>query len=414
MKNKVDVQKLYTHAKNVIPGGTNLLSKRPELWVPHEWPNYFRSASKINVIGLDSKKYIDMSTFAVGSCILGYANKKVNSKVINTIKTGNTSTLNSIEDIKLSEELISLHPWAQGTRFARSGGEALAIAIRIARAAAQKTGVVVSGYHGWSDWYLASNLGEDQLGDKGVHLLGLDANGVPPKLINSVKVARLYDIQDIEESCKSIEGGPAAIVTEIQRYSDPPLNFLSNLRKLADRYNAILIFDEVTSGFRFNLGGAHLNYKVNPDICVFAKALGNGFPIAAVVLDEKTFNAAKETFISSTTWSERIGPTAALATIKVMKDIKSWELTRFAGQKIKQIWEENILSSELPANVLSPKNPSIIKLEFEGEFERELKTIWCKLMLGHGYLDNGNFYGTIYHTKKVIDKYQKVVSTVTK
>ena len=411
-KMELNVQEIYSRAKRIIPGGTNLLSKRPELWVPNEWPNYFKTASNVSVYGLDKKNYVDMSTFAVGSCILGYANRSVNRQVIKTIKSGNTSTLNCLEDVILTEELLSIHSWAKGARFARGGGEALAIAIRIARVATNKSGVVVSGYHGWTDWYLAANLKDDQLGEKGVHLSGLNAKGVPKELTNSVKVAGLHKIEEIENACKDIVGGPAAIVTEIQRYTEVPANFLRELRKIADRYNAILIFDEVTSGFRFNFGGIHLNHGVSPDICVFAKALGNGFPIAAVLLNEKAFSAASETFMSSTSWSERIGPTAALATLKEMNKLKSWEITNEVGQRVKRIWENSVQSSGLPVRILSPVNAGIVKLEFEGPFAKELKTLWCKLMLREGYLDNGNFYATVAHKKSVLDKYERHVNKV--
>ena len=135
-----------------------LLSKRPDMFLPNFWPSYFSKAKGINVWDMDKKKYKDMSIMGVGTNILGYGNKEVDKAVRNVIKQGNMSTLNCYEEVSLAEKLISIHPWANMVRFARTGGEANSIAVRIARAARKKDKVAICGYHGWHDWYLATNL----------------------------------------------------------------------------------------------------------------------------------------------------------------------------------------------------------------------------------------------------------------
>ena len=148
--------KLWQRAKKSILHGNMLLSKRPEMHLPNLWPTYYLKAKGINIWGLDKKKYTDM-LFLVGPNTLGYANSKIDNSVIKTIKMGNMSSLNCPEEVYLAERLVSMHPWASKVKFARSGGEANAIAIRIARAASGRDKIAIRGYHGWHDWYLSAN-----------------------------------------------------------------------------------------------------------------------------------------------------------------------------------------------------------------------------------------------------------------
>lgn len=396
---------LYERSKKVIVGGTNLLSKRPELWVIDNWPNYYTYAKGCKIVSVDGKKYYDFSTNSVGACTLGYNNKVVNQFVINAIRKSNTSMLNHPHDVLLAEKLIGIHPWATGMRFTRGGGEALAVAVRVARKVTSKTGVIVTGYHGWHDWYLAANIEGDALGKTGVHLKGLSAKGVPSSLHSTIAASNMYDSNSIRENVKKLNYDVAAIIIEISRYSDPPKNFLTEVQRICMEFNCILIVDEVTSGFRFNLGGLHLSHDLKPDIAVFAKALGNGFPIAATVMNKKTFDASKDTFISSTSWSENIGPTAAIKTIDLMQKLISWEKIAKAGQKVSNLWREEAEVNNIAVKVSSPSVNSIVKLDFTGVDAPLLKSIWCKLMLEDGFLDNGLFYPTVAHKKSIIDKY---------
>jgi len=173
-------QELYKKARTIMPGGTQLLSKRPEMLLPELWPAYYEKAHGCDVWDLDGNKFVDMSYMGVGSCVLGYADPDVNTAVKEAIDKGSMNTLNCHEELELAELLCKLHPWAEMVRYARTGGEALSIAVRISRASTKKDMVLFCGYHGWHDWYLAANLTQDELGE---HLLpGLAPAGVPKGL----------------------------------------------------------------------------------------------------------------------------------------------------------------------------------------------------------------------------------------
>jgi len=309
-------QKLWKHAKSIIPGGNMLLSKRAEMFLPDKWPAYFDRAKGCFIWDLDGNKYIDMSIMGIGTNILGYANEEVDQVVSKAISKSNVSTLNCPEEVYLAEKLIELHPWAEMVRLARTGGEACAIAVRIARAAIGKDQIAFCGYHGWHDWYLSANLtGEVNLAE---HLLpGLEPNGVPQNLKDTAIPFKYNNIKELESIIQNHDIG--VIIMEVIRNQEPEDGFLHRVRKLADRHKIVLIFDEITSGFRQNLGGIHLSYGVIPDVAIFGKTMGNGYAISAVIGKKEVMEHAQSSFISSTFWTERIGPTAALKTIELME-----------------------------------------------------------------------------------------------
>ena len=238
------------------------------------------------------------------------------------------------EEVLLAEKLVNMHDWSDKIRFARTGGEANAIAIRLARAYTGKNKVGVCGYHGWHDWYLATNIErEDGLAQ---HLLpGLSPLGVPKSLGGTVIP---FNFNDIDAVRSIIENGDmAAIKMEVERNVKPKQEFLESVRELCTKNNIILIFDECTSGFRETYGGLHKKYNIDPDMCVLGKALGNGYAITAVLGKGEIMDKAEETFISSTFWTERIGSTAALETLKIMEQSQSWSTITKKGRRLKMI-----------------------------------------------------------------------------
>ena len=312
-------QKLYKRAKTIIPGGTMLLSKRPEMFLPDQWPAYFSKSKGCRVWDLDDKEYIDMSIMGIGTNILGYGHPEVDEAVIENVNKGNMSTFNCPEEVHLIEKLVEMHPWADMGRLARAGGEINAIAIRIARAATGRDKVAICGYHGWHDWYISTNLHSDKSLDG--HLLpGLKAKGVPRGLSGTTLPFNYNDIEQLEKLIFDNPNQIAAIKMEVSRNQGPTDNFLKKVRKLATDNNIVLIFDECTSGFRETFGGLHKKYAVDPDLAIFAKALGNGYAISACIGRKEIMSATESTFISSTFWTERVGPTAALKTLEVMRE----------------------------------------------------------------------------------------------
>lgn len=393
-------QELYKKAKQLIPGGTMLLSKRPEMFLPDHWPSYFSKAKGCKVWDLDGKELIDMCIMGIGTNTLGYGNDEVDAAVMETIKNGNMSTLSCPEEVYLAEKLIEINPWADMVRFARSGGEANSIAIRIARAASGRDKVAICGYHGWHDWYLSANHnGTDDLSG---HLLpGLNPKGVPKNLKDTVYP---FHYNNYEELLSIVENNDIGVIKmEVVRNFGPENNFLQKVRDLATKKDIVLIFDECTSGFRETFGGIYKKYGVEPDMAMYGKTIGNGYALTAVVGKRSVMEAAQTTFISSTFWTERIGPTAALATLKVMERIRSWETITTIGKKMQSGWQKLANAHNLSISLAGI--PALVTYSFNSENALAYKTLIAQEMLKKGFLASTNFYACTEHTDDKFELY---------
>ena len=328
-----------------------------------------------------------------GTNSLGYNYEEIDEAVKETINSGNMSTLNAPEEVELTERLVELHPWADMARFARSGGEANSVAIRLARAASGKDNVALCGYHGWHDWYLASNL-SDSKGLDGHLLPGLDPHGVPKNLKDSVHPFEYNNFDKLEELVKTKNIG--VIKMEVYRNKEPENNFLHRVRKLANEHNIVLVFDECTSGFRKNFGGLHKLYDVEPDVAMFGKALGNGYAVTAVLGKREVMQAAEKSFISSTFWTERIGSSAALATLKAMDKEKSWEKITSMGEEINKEWIKLSQEYELPITISGLA--ALTTFTFKSKNALAYKTLITQEMLKKGYLAATAVYVCTAHT----------------
>ena len=390
-------QKLWRRAKQVIPGGNMLLSKRAEMFLPEQWPAYFSKAKGCKVWDLNGREYIDMSIMGIGTNILGYGHPEVDEAVRKTIDAGNMSTFNCPEEVYLAERLVELHPWADMVRLARTGGEANAVAIRIARAASGRDKVAICGYHGWHDWYLAANLGDEE--NLAGHLLpGLEPKGVPQNLRGSVLPFTYNNFPQLETLVREHDVG--VIKMEVSRSMGPENGFLEKIRKLATDKNIVLIFDECTSGFRQTFGGLHKLYGVEPDMAMFGKALGNGYAITATIGRRAVMEAAQSTFISSTFWTERIGPTAALKTLEVMERLRSWDTITQTGLNIRQGWQQ--LADKHGLKIDHWGLPALTGFSFQSPKALAYKTLITQEMLAKGYLAGNSVYVCIEHTPAVI------------
>ncbi len=400
-------QKAWKRAKKIIPGGTMLFSKNPDLFLPEKWPAYFSKSKGYKVWDLDENCFSDLSFMGVGTNTLGYSNPKIEKKVLQTIKLGNMTTLNSLEEIKLAEKLIDMHPWADMARFTRSGGEANAVAVRIARAASGKDKIAVCGYHGWHDWYLASNINnKSQLNE---HLMNnVPIKGVPKNLKNTVFPFSYNNFEELESIVKKNNIG--VIKMEVKRNDEPKNNFLQKVRRLSEKKNIVLIFDECTSGFRQTFGGLHKFYKVNPDIAIFGKALGNGHAINAVIGKRSVMETVNSTFISSTFWTERIGPTAALETLKIMEDIKSWKIISNIGNKIKKNWK--IISNMNNIKIDIKGIEAIPNFSFKSKNNLLYKTLITQEMLKNNIFASNAVYCCILHDDKILNKYFNIMNDI--
>ena len=400
-------QKLWTRAKRVIPGGNMLLSKRAEMFLPEQWPAYFSRAKGCRVWDLDGREYIDMSIMGIGTNTLGYGHPEVGDAVRKVINSGNMSTFNCPEEVYLAERLVELHSWADMVRFARTGGEANAISIRIARAASGHDKVAFCGYHGWHDWYLAANLGDEK--NLAGHLLpGLEPNGVPTSLGDTIYPFTYNRFDELETLVNQHDIG--VIKMEVSRNVGPEDGFLENVRKLANEKGIVLIFDECTSGFRQTFGGLHKLYGVEPDMAVFGKALGNGYAITGVIGRREIMQAAQTTFISSTFWTERIGSAAGLKTLEVMERTRSWEQITQTGIEITSKWRA--LAEKHGLSITTDGLSALTNFSFSSPNALAYKTLITQEMLAKGYLAGTSVYVCTEHTPEIVTGYFEALDPV--
>jgi len=399
---------LWKKAKQIIPGGSQLLSKRSEMFLPEHWPSYYSKAKGIEIWDLENNKYKDMCIMGIGSCILGYADNDVNNAIKKRIDNGNMATLNCPEEVELAEKLLSLDKWAGKVRFTRTGGESMSVAVRIARAYSKKDKIAFCGYHGWHDWYLATNL-KDKNGLNDHLLKGLNPLGVPSALYGTTIPFHYNKIEELEEIIKNNEIG--VIVIEAIRSQPPENNFLKKVRKLATENNIVLIFDEITSAWRMSLGGMYKEYGVIPDIIVYGKAMSNGYPMGAIVGKDEIMDVAQESFISSTYWTEGIGPTAALATINKLEKNNVKEHIKKTGNYMLDVWEKTGKENNLELHV-DRGFPAIGHFDFEYENKQAIATLFTQEMLKRGYLASRGFYTSYSHNKENIDLYSEKLNEV--
>ena len=294
----VETRATHLRAAATIVGGASTGSKRTEALYGRgtpAGPTHFRSAQGCTVVGADGTSYTDC-TMALGSVALGYADPQVTRAVIDAVKAGNVAGWSPLLEFEVAERLCAVIPCAERVRFLKTGAEATAAAVRIARAATGRTRVVGCGYFGWLDW-------------------SSDAPGVPASTRAEFQSVPFGDVPAMERAVADAAGDLAAIVIEpvIERLPDEA--WINRARSLCDAHGAVLIFDEIKTAFRLRTGGYQSVAGVTPDLAAIGKALANGFPLAAVVGRSGVMEAAARTWISSTLASETSALAAAAAVL---------------------------------------------------------------------------------------------------
>jgi glutamate-1-semialdehyde aminotransferase len=395
-------QQLYEKAKKMIPGGTQLLSKRPEMFLPENWPSYYSKAKGCEVWDLDGNHYYDMTIMGVGANVLGYSFEPVDEAAVSAIQAGGMCTLNAPEEVELAELLLRIHPWAGMVRYSKAGGEAMAMATRIARAHTKKEIVLVCGYHGWHDWYLAANLVKgDPLA--GVHLQGLEPAGVPRDLAGSNLIFKYNDIERFTQLINENKNKIAAVIMEPLPRDYPPNNFLEKIREVTRNEEIVLIFDEITSGFRLCAGGSHLHLGIEPDIAVLAKGLTNGYPLSVIIGRKNIMEAAQNTFISSTFWTERVALAATIANINFFEKNNVAEHLNKAGKTVQEGWAK--LAEQTGLDIRVGGIYPLSNFSFKYDNPMAFKTYFTQEMLDAGFLAYTGFYASFSHTEEIIEKY---------
>ncbi len=403
-------QKLYLDAKKIIPGGTQLLSKRPEMFLPDLWPAYYSKAKGCKIWDLDGKEYTDVSYMGIGANVLGYANDEVDGAAKEAIDNGGMSTLNAPEEVYLAKKLTEIHPWAGGVRYAKAGGEAMALAARVARAYTGKDIILFCGYHGWHDWYLAANLSnKNALNDH--HIAGLQPLGVPSGLAGTNLPFHYNCIDEFNALVEKHKGNIAAVIMEPIRNDYPSDGFLEKIREATRREGIVLVLDEITAGFRLCPGGSHNILNVEPDIAVFAKGMTNGYPLSAVLGRKDVMEASQGTFISSTFYTERVALAATLKSIELYEAYKVWEKQEEYGNLVQAGWREKASKHGLPIEVGGIKPLSHFNI-LGKESGLVYKTFFIQEMLKRGYLASTAFYTSYAHSTEIIMEYLENVDEV--
>jgi glutamate-1-semialdehyde 2,1-aminomutase len=404
-------KKLWSEAIKIIPGGNGLLSKRPDRFAKDIWPTYFSKAKGCNIWDLDGNIYIDMAQNGIGTAILGYADSDVNKDVISAINNAVNTTLNAPEEVKLAKKILELNPNMGSVKFARGGGEAMSLAVRIARAHTKRDKVLFSGYHGWTDWYLSANL--DLSCNLDEHLLpGLDPLGVPSGLNGTAIPFRYNDIKDFDKVLEQHQDA-GVIVIEGARHDLPNIDFLKTIEVKAKEKDIVIIVDEITSGFRMSNSGVYTSFDFNPHIAVYGKALGNGFAISAVVGKKEVMKSAQDTFISSTMWTERVGFVAGLSTLNKLNKYNVYKHLVEVGTHVGKEWKRLSRKNGLDISISDYKPLITFKLNY-GDNNNAIATLFIQEMLKRGYLASTSLYVTYSHTIEIVDKYLENVDKVFK
>ncbi|QIF00273.1 aminotransferase class III-fold pyridoxal phosphate-dependent enzyme [Roseimicrobium sp. ORNL1] len=380
----------WQEAREKISCGTGLMSKRAESFDPISWPAYFSRCSGPYIWDLNGRRLTDF-TGGVGAILLGHSDPEVNAAVHRRVNLGTYCTLNPPDEVELADVLLELHPWAQRVRYARGGGEALSLAVRIARAATGRSGVAFCGYHGWSDWYLAANLASNSALDG--HLIpGLEPHGVPRELAGTSVPFKYNDLGAFESAMAQLDGRLAAVVMEPFRSELPRDGFVEKVAAKCRAAGAVFVVDEVTAGWRFGMPGGSAKLGIEPDLAVYAKATSNGIPCGAVVGRGAVMDAANTSFISSSYWTDGIGPAAALACIRKMLRTGTQPYVESLGEKLHTLLSD--LRARHPSLKLTIGNrPCAPSLTFAlGEASLPAKALMIRKMLARGFLMSSQLY----------------------
>ena len=394
--------KFWNKAKKIIPGGNSLISKRPERYAPDIWPVYFSKAKGCHVWDIDNVKYFEAAQMSVGASILGYANNQIDTKVKKFISKGNISTLNALEEYYLARLLINNNKFASKVKFGRSGGEAMAIAVRIARSVSKNQKILFSGYHGWMDWYLATNLQNKKNLD--THLIkGLSTLGVDKRLKETIFPFKYNSYTDLKKNIYN--HNPGIIIVEGARYNLPSAKFVKLINSICKKKKIILIVDEITSGFRIGPSGSYIKTGFKPDIVVYGKGLGNGYAISAVLGNNRAMRKADEMFISSSNWTERVGFVAAIETLKFIKKKKIWININSTGKFIEKNWLKIFDKYKIKVSLGNFYPLMTFNLGYSQKINNYILTYFCQEMLANKIIASNSIYLSYAHKKKYFKKY---------
>lgn len=356
-------EQMYQRSLELIPGAV-LGIRRPYNFVPGEYPIFFESAKGGRVTDVDGNEYIDLLC-AYGPIIIGHREEEIDNAVIEQIQNrGFCFSLTQPTQNILAEKLNELIPCSEKSVFVKTGSDATSAAVRIARAYTGRDKIIRCGYHGWHDWC--------------VEVKG----GVPKSVYEDTHEVEYNDLDQLEDLYKSIGDQVACmIITPLghplaNKVEYPKEGYLEGVKKLAEKYGAVLIFDEIRTGFRVNLGGAQKEFGVTPDMAVFGKAMANGYPIGAVTGKKEIMDVLiDKAFLSSTFFPNSTEQIAALKTIEILERENVIDKIKERGNRVTKRVEKLIADSGIPSEYSGdPWMPFITFIQDENKLYRKLRT----------------------------------------
>ena len=398
---------IYKQAPQFFPYGTQLFSRRPELGPFGQAPIYFERAKDAHFWDVDGNEFID-TAMAIGPITLGYCYEPVDSAVKAQIDKGILGSVNNQLEIEMANMIVDMVPCAEMVKFCKSGGEADAIAVRVARGYTGKAVVLFCGYHGWHDWYLAANLGSSSTA-LNMHLMpGISPMGVPFSLAETCIPFEYNNLDSLSETLKRYNGKVACIIMEATRFKHPEKGYLEAVRLLADKHKCALIFDEVVTGFRMAPGGAQEYYGVTPDIATFAKAIANGYSLAAVAGKREIMASQADNFISSTYWNDTTVLAAGIATLNEIKAKPVIARINQAGKKIMNGLNRLAAKHKIKFKIIGHPCHFAVSFDYANDSGKIL-TLYMQEMIARGIYASWIIYICYSHTEKDIENILQAV-----
>ncbi len=394
-------KKHFEKAKKIIPLASQTFSKSYKLYDKNFFPLFAKRGHKQIIEDIDGNKFIDLNN-GLGAVSLGYSLKNFNKSIIKSLNNGITFSLAHKIEHDVSKELIKMIPSAEMVRFGKNGTDANSAAIRLARYYTKRDHIAVCGYHGWQDWYISST-----------NMNG----GIPKDIKKFTHTIEFNNVENIKKVFKKYN--LAAVMLEPIAAYLPDQKFLKTLKNFCKKNKTVLIFDEVCTGFRVSLGGAQKILKVKPNLSTFGKAMGNGFPISALVGEQKIMKNFDKVFYSGTFGGETLSLEACNQTIKFLKKNRSIQKNIKKGEYL--IYNFNKLSKKynLQKNIFlngHPSWPFLIIKNFPEKKQRELKTYFMqeyalnKILFYGAY--NINASHTFKNLKKILSISDKILNNL--
>jgi len=367
----------YRRASRVIPLGSQTFSKARMQYPQDCAPLFLTHGSGGRVWDIDGNEYVDMICGLL-PVVLGYRDPDVDTAIRRQLARGISFSLATTLEAELAERLVEIVPCAEMVRFGKNGTDATSACIRLARAYTGRDRVLACGYHGWQDWYIGATT---------------RSKGVPPAVRNLTTLVPYDDLSAVARQFEEGSGDIAAVILEPMNATTPKEGYLAGLRDLAHRHGALLVFDEVITGFRFALGGAQSLFGVTPDLAAFGKGLGNGMPISAVVGRADIMSEMEEVFFSGTFGGEALSLAAAIAVIDKMRNEPVIETLARTGETLAAGARERISRHGLDGVLSIGGHPSWMLLRFADQptaRKEAIRTLFIREMLRNGVLILGS------------------------